>query len=148
MNSFLFSCISFSSIIFHFIGVVYTSAIAAAVASVEAGAVVLGVSATTWSAIASISGILAVGSGIAQGAQQAISSQDESRVREYYKEVKKNLDGFERVDPGGRYTKHGSLSLVWTAYVVRNNGRMRQHNCWTGPTAGSNHEYEVTQYFS
>ena len=57
------------------------------------------------------------------------------------------LKEYTSVGPGSRYTASGTLSLVRTAYVIYDDGQKFSHDCWTGPTAGSDYEYPVSEYF-
>ena len=56
--------------------------------------------------------------------------------------------GLKLIRPGEKYTYNGTLSLVKTALVLSNDGRMKgTRDVWTGPTDGSNHEYKLSKYF-
>ena len=61
-------------------------------------------------------------------------------------ELKEKLKGFKLINPGCKYNVKGTLSLVKTAYVVLEDGRKAQFDCFTGPTAGSENLYPVTEY--
>ena len=106
-------------------------------------ATVAGLTAAGWSAIGTVSGLLSFVAGKVAG----LSAEDEKRVLSAKKQLKKKLEGFERIEPGCKYNKAGSLSLVWTAYVIYDDGREAKRNCWTGPTAGSENLYPVSKYF-
>ena len=115
-------------------------------ASIAAGAgvgggVILGLSASAWNAIGTVSALLLGASGI-------LNSSLSPAEKEKVKSLKKYMqDNYTEVKPGNKYTAHGSLSLVMTAYVIYENWQMTTCNCFTGPTDGSENVYKVTEYF-
>ena len=81
------------------------------------------------------------------GTLKGLSAADEEKILQAKQELKTMLEGFKRIDPGSKYTVSGTLSLVWTAYVIYDDGREAQRDCWTGATANSENEYPVSEYF-
>ena len=100
-------------------------------------------SAEAWSYLSTVKELLDSGTTIAEGLQ----GDKRDRVLSAQKKLQDRLKGYTKVEPGGRYTTNGTLSLVRTAYVIYDDGKLITHNCWTGPTAGSDYEYPVTVYF-
>ena len=106
-------------------------------------ATVGGLTAEAWSKLSTVSGLLEFGPASAE----LLQGDKRDRVLSEQKKLRKILKYYTKVGPGGRYTANGTLSLVRTAYVIYDNGKLATHNCWTGPTAGSDYEYLVTMYF-
>ena len=90
--------------------------------------------AALWGSLGGVALVTGVGAAALAGAGLGVAASE--------------LEGYTRVPPGGRYTKKGSLSLVWLSYVIRESGKMIKRDCWTGATAGSDNEYPVSRYFS
>ena len=109
------------------------------IAAEEAAAI----SAEGWSYLSTVTGLLDAGTGITAN----LVGDKKDRVMSAKKKLQEVLNGYTRVEPGSRYTASGTLSLVLTAYVIYDDGQMASHDCWTGPTAGSDNEYPVTEYF-
>ena len=129
-------------------GIVYTSALAAGVAAATEAGLVLGINAAVWGYISTVSGLLSLTALTAEGTLAKLDAEERAKVWKFKEEVKKQLKGYKRIEPGENYKVKGSLSLVWSAYVIRNSGKMYKRNCWTAPTAGGDNKYPVSQYFS
>ena len=64
------------------------------------------------------------------------------------KELRKTMKDFKMIRPGEKYHFSGTLSLVKTVFVVRDDGRREaSRDCWTAPTADANHEYFLSKDF-
>ena len=102
-----------------------------------------GISAAGWTAVGTVSGLLSFTAGAVAG----LSGEDEQKVLSAKRDLEERLKGYKRIDPGCKHNVTGSLSLVWTAYVIYDDGREAKRDCWTGPTAGSENLYPVSEYF-
>ena len=51
------------------------------------------------------------------------------------------------IKPGDKYTWSGSLSLTMKVYVMNDKLQSDQRGCFTGPTAGSENVYPISEYF-
>ena len=51
------------------------------------------------------------------------------------------------IKPGEKYTWSGTLSLHMRVYVMNDNLQHDDRVCFTGPTAGSENVYPISQYF-
>eukprot|EP00794_Sanderia_malayensis_P010207 gene10207-11256_t len=123
-------------------GVLLTSAQAAGLA-LTTEAVLLGLSATAWTAVGSISSLLTIGVGVVA----ALDSSEQTKLIKMKKEVEEKLKDYTRLNPGEKFVFNGSLSLVRTAYAVYDNGRSTKFSAWTGPTNGSNYDYMLSEYY-
>ena len=106
-------------------------------------ATIAGISAAGWAAIGTVSGLLSFTAGAVAG----LSGEDEKKVLSAKKDLEKRLEGYTCIQPGCKHTVSGSLSLVWTAYVIYDDGREAKRDCWTGATANSENLYPVSEYF-
>ena len=76
-----------------------------------------------------------------------LSQKDQKQMLSLQKQLQEKLKGYKRIEPGCKYSVTGSLSLVWTAYVIYDDGKEAKCDCWTGATAGSENLYPVSKYF-
>jgi hypothetical protein len=51
------------------------------------------------------------------------------------------------IKPGEKYTWSGTLSLHMRVYVMNDNLQYDDRACFTGPTAGSEYIYPISEYF-
>ncbi len=123
-------------------GLLLTSAEAAGLA-LATEAVALGLSAAAWTTIGSVSAVLAIGAGVCD----KLTGDEEAKLRKMKREVEKELECYTRLQPGEKFVYDGTLSLVRTAYVVYDSGRTKAFDVWTGPTAGSNYDYMLSEYY-
>ena len=65
------------------------------------------------------------------------------------KELRETMKNFKKLKPGEKYDFSGSLSLVKTVYVIRDDRqREASRDCWTGSTKGSNRTYTLGYDFN
>ena len=77
-----------------------------------------------------------------------ISQDDIEKLKSYKAELVEMLQGFERVDPGGKFQfKAKSLGLAKTAVVIRNNGATFHRQVYSGNTKDSIRTYCITKDF-
>ena len=115
--------------------------VAARVVGAKAAAgTVLGLSSTTWALFRSVSGLLT----FTPGAINGLSTDEERKVLSIKKHIEET---YAHIEPKGKHTVKGTLSLVLRACVIYNDGRKVQRNCWTGAKPGSEKEYPVSQNF-
>ena len=99
-----------------------------------------------WTEMKSISAIINIGCGSCE-ALAGLDLEQKQKFIEFQQELKDRLLGYTRVNQGRSYTVSGTLSLVKTAIVIRDDGRVYKRNCWTAPNHGGVHVYEVSTYF-
>jgi len=126
-------------------GVVFTSLNAAGLtAAVVTPVAVGGLTAAGWGGLATITGILSIGTGVAS----TMTGTHKQKALKAKEELEKALKDYVRIDPGQTYGPYeGTVSLVQTGYVIKNNGKMVTSPVWTAPTAGSDHQYKMSEYF-
>jgi len=127
-------------------GVVFSSLNAVGLtAAVLTPVAVGGLTAAGWGTLGTITGILSIGTGVTA----TMTGTHKQKALKAKEELEKALKDYERIEPGKTYgPKEGSLSLVQTGYVIKNDGSVVTSPVWTGPTAGDNNEYKVSEYFS
>ena len=110
---------------------------------------VMGVTATTlagltaaqWSLAGLVTGLSATALSTALG----ISREEAEKLK---KQVKEFQDSAELIKPGDKYTWSGSLSLTMKVYVMNDKLQSQDRACFTGPTAGSENIYPISEYFT
>lgn len=76
-----------------------------------------------------------------------LAPDERQAVTVFQEQLKNRLEGFTRVNQGRSYTERGTLSLVKSVIVIRDDGRLFKRNCWTAPTNGGVNVYDVSKYF-
>lgn len=116
--------------------------------------ITLGAAAVVFAAGGAVA-VAATAAGIAQGVGSTLGSLTVSDILaglagvEAANSLRQSLkkESSVRINPGGKYTKHGSLSLVLSVKVLYDDGRRVTRDCFTGPTDGSEKVYYVTEHF-
>ena len=127
-------------------GVVAVSKVVLVTSFVATGIAMDRMQAKRWSRIKSISAIMNMGCGSCEVFTK-LAPDERERMLQFQQELKGRLAGYTRVIRGRSYTKRGTLSLVRTATVIRDDGRLLKRHCWTAPTDGGVNVYEVSRYF-
>lgn len=105
-----------------------------------APATIAGLTATGWTVVSAVTsmatGTLALTLNITKPQAEALKAK-----------VKEFQENSELIRPGEKYTWTGTLSLTKTVYVM--NDKLQSDNlaCFTGPTAGSENVYPISEYF-
>lgn len=111
--------------------------------------IVMGVAATSLAGLTATQWTLA---GIVTGVTTAALSTALNISREKAEKLQKQVKDFqasaELIKPGEKYTWSGSLSLTKTVYVMNDKLQSQSVNCFTGPTAGSENIYPISEYFT
>ena len=110
-------------------------------ATIALGGTALGMSATT-------AGVAGTITGLSSSAVSIALHITKSEAEKLIKSIRDFKDGADaHLKPGERYTFDGTLSLVKTVHCMGGNLSRDKRDCWTGPTANSNHEYYVSEEF-
>lgn len=106
-----------------------------------APATIAGLTATGWTVVGAITtfatGTLALTLNITKEQAEALKA--------IVKEFKENS---ELIKPGEKYTWTGTLSLTKRVYVMNDKLQRQDRACFTGPTAGSENVYPISEYFT
>ena len=73
-----------------------------------------------------------------------ISESEASKMKCVIKEFQEKA---ELIKPGEKYTWSGTLSLTMRVYVMNDKLQCDDRGCFTGPTAGSENVYTISEYF-
>lgn len=115
---------------------------AAALLALEAAEAetVLGLSTKGWTRMAIVLGMTDAELALALKIPQSEAAKMKCVIREF----KENA---QLIKPGEKYTWSGTLSLTMRVYVMNDQLQCDDRACFTGPTAGSESVYTISEYF-
>ena len=70
-----------------------------------------------------------------------------SEAEKYKCAIREFKENAELIKPGKKYTWSGTLSLTMRVYVMNDKLQCDDRGCFTGPTAGSDNVYTISEYF-
>ena len=101
---------------------------------------IAGMTATQWT----LAGLVTSFSATALSTTLRITREEAERIQTQIRDFQANA---ELIKPGEKYTWSGSLSLTMKVYVMNDKLQMDERACFTGPTAGSENVYPISEYF-
>ena len=101
---------------------------------------IAGMTATQWT----IAGLVTSLSASALSTTLRITREEAERIQTQIRDFQAKA---ELIKPGEKYTWSGSLSLTMKVYVMNDKLQMDERACFTGPTAGSENVYPISEYF-
>lgn len=103
-------------------------------------ATIAGLTAKTWTLV----GVVTSFSAGAAATTLGITREQAEKLQKHVKDFQATS---ELIKPGGKYTFSGSLSLTMKVYVMNDKLQTDERACFTGPTAGSENVYLISEYF-
>lgn len=103
-------------------------------------ATIAGLTATQWTIAGVVTSLSATALSTALGITREEAEKLQKQVRDFQAKA-------ELIKPGKKYTWSGSLSLTMKVYAMNDKLQMDQRACFTGPTAGSENVYPISEYF-
>jgi len=101
---------------------------------------IAGLTASQWT----VAGVVSTLSATSLSTALHITREEAERIQKQVRDFQANS---QLIKPGEKYTWSGSLSLTMKVYVMNDKLQVDERACFTGPTAGSENVYPISEYF-